>query len=251
MTSGTEQDKIGRVIARGVKQGRIKYSFGSAAAGFSIARNSGYVSYDGTPIDAARARLRIVAEDRDEVATDVSHVQYVDVTQPASLEQEPEPDPVPPDPNPPEPELSRQVTCNPPRNLSVQDPGSGYDYFVLTWRPPSSSWENVRKYYVKIRPNSESTLHSAFVQDEVGNGQYSGRDHIYATDWLYKSKVSKEIVHHVESRTSNSSGVRVTYSSHTHPITSGTSYTWAVNSVCGSGSSKVTSADATSSFTKQ
>lgn len=236
VTSGTEQDKIGRVTARGVKQGRIKYSFGAAAAGFSIARNSGYVSYDGTPIDAARARLRIVAEDRDEVATDVSHVQYVDVTQPASIEQEP--DPVPPDSQ--DPVLDRQtVDCDKPQNLHIEERGTNSDgdpYVVFAWNAPCSDPEYVRKYHVLVRPlaSTNHTGYSAFVQDEVGGGQYHG----YGTrsdgrDRLYKSRIDKEIVHHVayQGPTSGSNQSNIRYNTHTHPIASGTTYKLEVRSL--------------------
>ena len=91
VTSGTADDDIGKVIARGAPKAHIRYAI-EGADGFSIGRRSGRVSYDGTAIATEQVSLTVTARDARGQAASVTHVLTVAVTQPT---QEPEPLPPP------------------------------------------------------------------------------------------------------------------------------------------------------------
>ena len=107
VTYGVADDEIGRVIARGVPKGRIRYSI-EGADGFSIHRRSGRVSYDGSPISGEHVSLTVTARDRKGEAASASRTIEVSVAQPQPAsppsggenqsipEPEPEPDTVAP-----------------------------------------------------------------------------------------------------------------------------------------------------------
>ena len=100
VVSGEADDDIGKLVARGVRKSRIRYSI-EGADGFSIGRRSGRVSYDGTSISEAQVSVTVTARDRDGEAASVSRVLEVSVAQPAPP---PEPESQPEAAPPPEPE---------------------------------------------------------------------------------------------------------------------------------------------------